>query len=66
MVVAAAAAWAGWVEWICDEENGMPKGQQRSNREPKKPKQSKLKPVPVSPFAVTQVKPAAPVPGKKK
>ena len=45
----------------------MAKGQQRSNREQKKPKQSKLKPaVPGSPFAVTQVKPAAPIPGKKK
>jgi hypothetical protein len=46
--------------------NSMPKGQQRSNREHKKPKQSKLKPVPVSPFAATPVRPAAPVPGKKK
>jgi len=45
----------------------MPKGQQRSNREPKKPKQSKVKPVvPASPFAATQLKPAAPIPGKKK
>jgi hypothetical protein len=44
----------------------MPKGQQRSNREPKKPKQSKVRPpVPASPFAAAQVKPA-PVPGKKK
>ena len=45
----------------------MAKGQQRSNREAKKPKQSKLKsPVPASPFAVTQVKPGAPIPDKKK
>ena len=45
----------------------MPKGQQRGNREQKKPKQSQVKPaVPASPFAVTQVKPAAPIPGKKK
>lgn len=45
----------------------MPKGQQRSNREQKKPKQSKLKPaVPASPFAATQVKPGAPISGKKK
>ena len=65
-MVVAAVAWAAWAGWICDEESRMPKGQQRSNREPKKPKQSKLKPVPVSPFAVTQVKPAAPIPGKKK
>ena len=45
----------------------MPKGQQRSNREPKKPKQSKLKPVvPASTLAATQVKPPAPISGKKK
>jgi hypothetical protein len=45
----------------------MAKGQQRSNREQKKPKQSKLKSVvPASPIAVTQVKPAAPISGKKK
>jgi hypothetical protein len=49
------------------QENRMAKGQQRSNREQKKPKQSKLKAaVPGSPFAVTQVKPAAPIPEKKK
>ena len=42
----------------------MPKGQQRSNREHKKPKQAKTKtPVPASPFAATQAKPA---PGKNK
>ena len=45
----------------------MPKGQQRGNREAKKPKQSKLKsPVPASPFAIAQVKPGAPIPEKKK
>ena len=45
----------------------MPKGQQRSSREPKKPKQSKSTPaVPALPLAVTQVKPGAPIPGKKK
>jgi hypothetical protein len=45
----------------------MAKGQLRSNREHKKPKQTKSKSaVPVSPFAATQVKPAAPIPGKKK
>jgi hypothetical protein len=45
----------------------MAKGQKRSNREPKKPKQPKAKAaVPASPFALTQVKPAAFVPGRKK
>ena len=46
----------------------MPKGQQRSNREQKKPKQSKLKPVgpAASPFAATPVKPGTPIGGKKK
>ena len=45
----------------------MAKGQQRGNRERKKPKQSKLEPaVPGSPIAVTQVRPAAPITGKKK
>jgi len=45
----------------------MPKGQQRSNRELKKPKQSKLKPAaPASPFAATQAKPGAPIGSKKK
>lgn len=45
----------------------MPKGQQRSNREAKKPKQSKLKSlIPAAPFAVAQIKPGAPIPGKKK
>lgn len=41
----------------------MAKGQKRSNREAKKPKQSKKAALPASP--VTK-KPAAPVPGKKK
>jgi hypothetical protein len=45
----------------------MAKGQLRSNREHKKPKQNKTKPaVPASPFAATQVKPGGPAPGKKK
>ena len=45
----------------------MAKGQLRSNREKKKPKQSKLKPaMPGAPFAGTQAKPTAPMPGKKK
>jgi hypothetical protein len=45
----------------------MPKGQQRSNREQKKPKQSKVKStVPASPFAATQVKQVTPIGGKKK
>ncbi|MGH8527657.1 MAG: hypothetical protein ACREXY_26620 [Gammaproteobacteria bacterium] len=43
----------------------MAKGQKRSNREAKKPKQSKKAAVPASPFDVTK-KPAAPTPGKKK
>jgi hypothetical protein len=45
----------------------MPKGQQRGNREQKKPKQSKVKPaILASLFPATPVKPAAPIPGKKK
>jgi hypothetical protein len=32
----------------------MAKGQQRSNREPKKPKQQKAKPAAASPFSVPQ------------
>jgi hypothetical protein len=45
----------------------MAKGQKRSNREAKKPKQSKKAAVPASPFDVTSAKkPAAPVPRKKK
>jgi hypothetical protein len=45
----------------------MAKGQKRSNREHKKPKQPKAKAtMQVSPFAVTPVRPAAFVPGKKR
>jgi hypothetical protein len=45
----------------------MAKGQKRGNREHKKPKQPKTKTaVPASTFAVTQSRPAAFVPGKKK
>jgi len=43
----------------------MAKGQKRSNREAKKPKQSKKATVPASPFGVTK-KPTAPAPKKKK
>ena len=43
----------------------MAKGQQRSNREHKKPKQPKKAAVPPSSSIVTQAKTAAPVPGKK-
>ena len=45
----------------------MAKGQQRSNREHKKPKQPKVPAaIPVSPFAASQAKPNASAPGKKK
>lgn len=45
----------------------MAKGQKRGNREHKKPKQPKAAAaVPTSPFAMTQARPAASVPGKKK
>ena len=45
----------------------MPKGQQRSNREKKKPKQDKPKvAAPASPFADKAGKPQAGAPGKKK
>jgi hypothetical protein len=45
----------------------MAKGHQRGNREYKKPKQPKSKSaVPLSPVAVTQIKPGAPIPGKNK
>ena len=40
----------------------MAKGQQRSNKEKKKPKQSKKPGVPVAPFSGS--KPNPPVPGK--
>lgn len=43
----------------------MAKGQQRSNREHKKPKQPKKVAVPSS-FVPTPAKPAAVLPGKKK
>jgi hypothetical protein len=42
----------------------MAKGQQRSNREPKKPKQQKTKPAAASPFSVPQSRPEPA--GKKK
>jgi hypothetical protein len=44
----------------------MAKSQKRSNREQKKPKQAKKAAAPGGAFAVTQAKPAAPVPGKRK
>jgi hypothetical protein len=45
----------------------MAKGQKRSNREHKKPKQSKAKAaVPTSPFSLAQAKPSAFAPGKKR
>jgi hypothetical protein len=43
----------------------MAKGQQRSNREKKKPKQAKKPAAPASTFASVQPKPGAPAPGKK-
>lgn len=43
----------------------MPKGLQRSNREPKKPKQPKKVAAPPSSSAVTQARTVAPVPGKR-
>jgi len=44
----------------------MAKGQQRSNREKKKPKQAKKPAAPASPYVVAQANPAAAPPGKKK
>ncbi|MGH8613496.1 MAG: hypothetical protein ACREYF_16140 [Gammaproteobacteria bacterium] len=45
----------------------MAKGQKRSNREAKKPKQSKKAAVPAPSFGVTSAKkPAAPAPRKEK
>ena len=45
----------------------MPKGQQRSNKETKKPKQDKAPPKPISPFAVTPtIKTVVPDRSKKK
>jgi hypothetical protein len=44
----------------------MAKGQLRSTKEKKKPKQVKTKgAAPASPFAATQVKPGTPAAGKK-
>ena len=43
----------------------MAKGQQRSNREKKKPKQAKKPAAPSSSFASAQPRPAGPAPGKK-
>ncbi len=43
----------------------MAKGQQRSNREKKKPKQAKKPAVPASSFASGQARPTGPTPGKK-
>jgi len=42
----------------------MPKGQHRSNREPKKPKQTKTPVIPPTPFIEMRAK-AASLPGKK-
>jgi hypothetical protein len=45
----------------------MAKGQQRSNREPKKPKQAKPKPVAAgSPLSTIPSKPSPPLMGKKR
>jgi hypothetical protein len=45
----------------------MAKGQQRSNREHKKPKQAKTKPAgPASPFGAIPVKPGGLASGKKR
>jgi hypothetical protein len=44
----------------------MAKGQQRSNREKKKPKQAKKPAAPASSFASTQPRPADPGQWKKK
>jgi hypothetical protein len=44
----------------------MPKGQQRGNREAKKPKQLKKPVPPGAPFIPTQAKTAVPAPGKKR
>jgi hypothetical protein len=43
----------------------MAKGQQRSNREKKKPKQAK-KPAQATAYAATPVSPSTALPGKKK
>jgi hypothetical protein len=44
----------------------MAKGQQRGNREAKKPKQPKKPVAPAGSFIPTQAKPPTPVPGKKR
>jgi hypothetical protein len=44
----------------------MAKGQQRSNREKKKPKQAKKVASPASSFVAAPVKPATGAPGKKR
>lgn len=43
----------------------MPKGQQRSNREAKKPKQQKKPPAPAAPFGGGPFKTSVPAPGRK-
>jgi hypothetical protein len=43
----------------------MPKGHQRSNKETKKPKQTKKAPVPVSSTVVPQAR-SVPAPGKQR
>ena len=43
----------------------MAKGQQRSNREKKKPKQAKKPAAPTSSFTSTQTRPGDPAAGKK-
>jgi hypothetical protein len=44
----------------------MAKGQQRSNREKKKPKQAKKPAAPTSSFTSTPARPGEPAPGKKR
>lgn len=44
----------------------MAKGQKRSNREAKKPKQPKKVAAPAASFLGTQARAATPMPGKKK
>ncbi len=44
----------------------MAKGQQRSNREKKKPKQAKKAVAPATAYAAAPVSPSAAMPGKKK
>jgi hypothetical protein len=43
----------------------MPKGEQRSNREHKKPKQPKKLVVPAARFIPAPARPVVPLPGKK-